>query len=202
MSFSVRGASALIVALAASLTACASAPQPRCLPAEVQREPESNSGLGSVPGPARGLQDCAETETLIVAGDAGLEVPAPGVIVAEPMTVKLPYGSPLTLPDGLRLEFADVIEDSRCPQGVQCVWAGRARIELVASKPGVAARLFELSLPGPQQVYLDYGIQLVALAPPPVSGRRTAQGDYVATLSITPASVVTPGRNPPPDLPR
>lgn len=121
---------------------------------------------------------------------------------SAPVVVKLGNHAAAALADGLKLEFAEVLEDSRCPQGVQCVWAGRVRIGLVASKPGVAARLFELSLPGPAQVYLDYGIQLEALDPHPVSGRRTAQRDYVATLSIMPASAVTPDRKPAPDPPR
>ena len=36
---------------------------------------------------------------------------------------------------GLRVGFAGVSEDSRCPPGVQCVWAGRAvaRVWLVAA---------------------------------------------------------------------
>jgi hypothetical protein len=115
---------------------------------------------------------------------------------------KLGHHAAATLADGLKLEFTDVLEDSRCPQRVQCVWAGRARIGLLASKTGAAARTFELSLPGPAQIYLEYGIQLVALDPSPVSSRRTAPGDYVATLSIMPAAAVTPGKNPSPDLPR
>lgn len=121
---------------------------------------------------------------------------------AAPSMVKLGHHAAATLADGLKLEFADALEDSRCPQGVQCVWAGRARIGLLASKPGTEARRFELSLPGPAQVYLEYGIQLVALDPFPASGRHAAPGDYVATLSIMPASAVTPGKDPSPDLPR
>jgi hypothetical protein len=35
--------------------------------------------------------------------------------------------STVLLPDGLRITFDDVLEDSRCPADVVCVWEGRAR---------------------------------------------------------------------------
>lgn len=34
----------------------------------------------------------------------------------------------------ISLTFKSLIEDSRCPVGAQCVWAGRARIELTIKK--------------------------------------------------------------------
>lgn len=189
-----------MVALAAGLAACASAPQPACLPAESQRAPDS--GLGPVPGSEQALEDCTASATLIARGDAGLEVPAPGVSIFQPPAMTLSHARALSLPDGLRLELVEVLEDSRCPRGVQCVWAGRARIRLVAAKPGTRPAQLEVSLAGPTVRYLDYDIRLLALDPQPVSGRRTPRGDYVATLSIRPASGEVPDKDPAPDLPR
>ncbi|WP_420455292.1 hypothetical protein [Rubrivirga sp.] len=34
--------------------------------------------------------------------------------------------------DGLSLTFDDVVEDSRCPAGVACIWEGQARVSLMA----------------------------------------------------------------------
>ena len=60
----------------------------------------------------------------------GSPAPAPGegrfvyARIGETVTVGGPRVTPLAL-----------IEDSRCPQGVQCVWAGRVRINATISTP-------------------------------------------------------------------
>lgn len=42
----------------------------------------------------------------------------------------------------------DVLEDSRCPQGVQCIWAGTVRVRaLLQSGLGDANQIFELMKP-------------------------------------------------------
>lgn len=46
--------------------------------------------------------------------------------------------------EGHRVAFVRVVEDSRCPVGVQCVWEGRAQIEVE-----VDGRPFVLTLPRP-----------------------------------------------------
>jgi len=38
--------------------------------------------------------------------------------------------------NGLRLRPLDVLEDSRCPARVQCVWAGQVRIRVAVGTPG------------------------------------------------------------------
>lgn len=38
--------------------------------------------------------------------------------------------------DGVRIEFTEVIEDSRCPANVTCVWEGRARVRVLVTEPG------------------------------------------------------------------
>ena len=52
---------------------------------------------------------------------------------------RLDYGESVTIADAqLWLHFVDVLEDSRCPTRVQCVWAGDAAIaiEVASSLPG------------------------------------------------------------------
>ena len=44
--------------------------------------------------------------------------------------------------DGHRVRFAEVVEDSRCPQGVACVTEGRARLRIE-----IDGRPFVLSVP-------------------------------------------------------
>jgi len=54
------------------------------------------------------------------------ELAAPGVVAAG-------IGQVADLGDGLSIRPLEVIEDSRCPANVQCVWAGRLRVRAEAA---------------------------------------------------------------------
>src|SRR5690554_1536420 len=41
------------------------------------------------------------------------------------IAVKVPLNKSVVL-NGVSIKFTDVLEDSRCPEGVTCIWAGRA----------------------------------------------------------------------------
>jgi hypothetical protein len=45
-------------------------------------------------------------------------------------TLTLNIGEQTKLPDGSQLAYTQLINDSRCPPNVQCIWAGSAEIEL------------------------------------------------------------------------
>ncbi|MBK5212731.1 MAG: hypothetical protein JJE55_03600 [Flavobacteriaceae bacterium] len=49
--------------------------------------------------------------------------------------VKLPMGETIVL-KGVSLKFLEVLEDSRCPTGVTCIWAGRARVKVAVTSNG------------------------------------------------------------------
>jgi hypothetical protein len=110
------------------------------------------------------------------------------VIVAPPGEVRLALGQSLRLsnPD-VKIRFAAVSDDSRCPINVVCVWAGDARLAFEAS--GSVQRHFELHLPteqiGPRSIVLgSYQIEVVLLEPAPTAGQPTRPEDYRVTLSI------------------
>ena len=48
--------------------------------------------------------------------------------IREPVT--LTFGTERQLNDDLKLSFAQLVEDSRCPQTVVCVWQGNGAIRL------------------------------------------------------------------------
>jgi hypothetical protein len=88
--------------------------------------------------------------------------------------------------EGLKLSFVAVAEDSRCPQGVECAWAGNGKIILTASKAG--RRLAHINLntgiEPKHKLYYGYDIKLVSLNPYPKKGAKIKKGDYVATLVV------------------
>ncbi len=65
--------------------------------------------------------------------------------------------------DGPKVTPLAVLEDSRCPQGVQCVWAGRVRITARIDL-GSGSQSRDLTLGEPQQV-ADGTLTLVEVLP-------------------------------------
>lgn len=92
--------------------------------------------------------------------------------------------------NGLVITFVAVGEDSRCPRGVMCVWAGRVKVLARVQKDGETLGEFELTageLAGEDvnEVELDgFVLRLVAVEPYPVAGEQTDEGDYVAEMVV------------------
>lgn len=95
----------------------------------------------------------------------------------------------------LRLRFVDVLEDSRCPTRVQCVWTGQARIAIVVQPDSTAPTTVEFNTnPAPGQTVNmatvgAYRIELRSLDPYPQTPEDPiAFEDYRATLVLVPKS--------------
>jgi hypothetical protein len=87
-----------------------------------------------------------------------------------------------------RIRFVRVIEDSRCPRGVTCAWAGRARVEL-ALRDGASSpeRKVELEVGAEDKDRVEILGQTVvafALEPHPTAKAPKANGDYRLRLGI------------------
>jgi hypothetical protein len=89
----------------------------------------------------------------------------------------------------LRLRFADVLEDSRCPTQVECFWTGQARIVLSVQPEGSGSTNVEFNTnPAPGQTVTvatagQYTIELQSLDPYPQTPEDPiAFEDYRATL--------------------
>ncbi|MFC2039159.1 hypothetical protein ACFLUG_05265 [Chloroflexota bacterium] len=90
--------------------------------------------------------------------------------------------------ENLEIEFLEVIEDSRCPKDVTCVWEGRARC-LVQFRTGDTTEKVELAEPGLSddgsgQTWNEYRITF-SLMPYPESTVETKPGDYRLHLTIS-----------------
>jgi hypothetical protein len=87
----------------------------------------------------------------------------------------------------LRIDFQRVVEDSRCPEGVTCVWAGNAKVALRVMKARRSSQTMMLNtmLNPKQGSYRGYEVRLVKLEPPRKKGVRLRRREYVATLVVT-----------------
>jgi hypothetical protein len=89
--------------------------------------------------------------------------------------------------DTLQVGFDQVLSDSRCPRGAQCIVAGEATVRIWLSKAprGRDNRELKTTPEGSQAVYDAYRVQLVTLVPSPEVGSTIRPTDYVATLMVT-----------------
>ena len=106
-------------------------------------------------------------------------------------------GQQVTIPgEDLRLRFAQVLEDSRCPELVECIWTGQARIVVIADTGVVGTAGGEPTpvefntnpAPGLTMASArvnEFTIMLESLDPyPQTPGDQFALEDYRATLSV------------------
>jgi len=100
----------------------------------------------------------------------------------------LPIGREVTLSGtGLVISFKSVVEDSRCPEGVDCIWSGNAKVEIGVSRPGVepGKLLLNTHLAPQSGSYSSYKISLLALNPYPRSGETINPEKYQVKLMIS-----------------
>lgn len=101
----------------------------------------------------------------------------------------LKYGKTAYLPsENIEIKFSKVIQDSRCPTNVTCIWQGQVIIELDIMKNGKQVSTLMLTLiPGrdslPIQFSDKYSVTLIAVSPYP-SGQTIALKDYIVQLVV------------------
>lgn len=120
--------------------------------------------------------DSAETNARVRTPDAG-----------EPF--RLALGESVER-EGHEISFVEVVEDSRCPTGVQCAWAGTAKIRV-----SIDGNPFVLTLPhtggrdGEAQM-IEWGdVQVVFVGLEPYPGNSVAEGPAGALLITRPSTV-------------
>ena len=86
----------------------------------------------------------------------------------------------------LRIEFVDVVEDSRCPSDVECGWAGNAALNLELKWKGRQPNsVLVNTTSGPAQAeFRRFIVKLIRLEPNRVTGQTIDKADYVATLMV------------------
>ncbi|MDQ3804512.1 MAG: hypothetical protein M3416_11850 [Acidobacteriota bacterium] len=82
--------------------------------------------------------------------------------------------------------LARVPEDSRCPQGVNCIWAGSVGAELVFCGPK-AERSGRLNTNTAPRIlkYRGRYFRILKVSPPRVEGREIKPADYVVTVEVS-----------------
>jgi len=119
---------------------------------------------------------------LSCAGQAG-----GGKQVTAGQEFKLKVGQEVRLKaERVKVRFASVVEDSRCPEGVDCIWAGNAKVSLVLEREGGARRVVELNTNvEPKTAAAEgYEVRLTNLSPYPQAEKKIDPKQYAATLVV------------------
>jgi hypothetical protein len=93
----------------------------------------------------------------------------------------------VVFPDGVRISFQEVRNDSRCPIDVQCVWAGDAEVVLQVETSPEDREEVTLHTDGSSQTTADvlgHRIELRRLMPENKAGVPIDPKAYVATLLV------------------
>lgn len=104
-------------------------------------------------------------------------------------TLELGVGDTARVPETpASVTFVRVVEDSRCPKGVQCVWEGDATIEVRVMWDGAEPELVQLHLTRRTTgdvVAKGLRLSLHRLDPYPEQNRPIDSRDYRAALVVT-----------------
>lgn len=90
----------------------------------------------------------------------------------------------------LVIKFKAVLEDSRCPVNVTCVWTGNGKVFLeILDIDGKSQTVILNTEDEPKEIALKgYKLTLISLNPPRIDGVSLSPSDYVARLSVERAS--------------
>jgi len=113
-------------------------------------------------------------------------------VEAPRIMTKLSYGEMLNY-DDVKIKFVEVLQDSRCPKNVDCVWAGEVVILVDIFVKGKKNEQMKLTLSPTNQVQNQIGnlysseklkISVFNVLPYPVFGLKTKAEDYFIHLEV------------------
>jgi len=105
-----------------------------------------------------------------------------------PYTVTLKFGESINTNDG-EITFLDINEDNRCPEGVDCVWEGNAKVTVMLEnedQPPIKIQVDTLESTEYKRTILinDRVLQLKTLNPTPKADRAIENNSYGLELKI------------------
>lgn len=104
-------------------------------------------------------------------------------------TIDLKYGCCINTYGGSTLCFDSVTNDSRCPEGVLCFWAGDATAKFKLSAAWMGYQTFELNINEDTSIN-NLNILLETLYPYPSVEKELKQEDYIVRLSVVNLAMV------------
>ncbi len=132
-----------------------------------------------------GVSDSMKKATLIILACICFALSASAQSNGE-ITVK--FGKTKVYGKGrVSVKFVELIEDSRCPENLNCIWAGVARVKVELVKNGKKG-VFELGTNGSAPaIFQGYTVVIKNLDPYPSIRSHSKTADYALTLTLSTA---------------
>jgi hypothetical protein len=101
----------------------------------------------------------------------------------------LPVGQSVSIKgENLTIKFEKVTNDSRCPTGVQCIWAGEAKCQMSVTSNGSVSTIV-LTVSGASEAVGQPLVQNYKanfqLHPYPEAGKQIAEQDYKLIMTVS-----------------
>ncbi len=119
-----------------------------------------------------------------------VETPTEDERVRGPEDKAISVGEPTEI-SGLTVTL-NKVTDSRCPTGVQCIWAGEATASVTLAQ-GAETSTIDMKLDATPVEFGGYLVSLTAALPYPKEGVALTQDDYMLTFRVAP--VIESGEN-------
>jgi hypothetical protein len=135
--------------------------------------------------------------TLIAACSSDGSDASPTTTPVPQQTTQAAPGETVTLAPGqsvgidgedIELAFYQVVDESRCPEGAQCITAGTATVLMSLTGPDFDSGQISFFVPpggSSTAVAGPYDVNLIALEPDPPPKGGVEAGDYRVTFSVT-----------------
>jgi hypothetical protein len=113
------------------------------------------------------------------------------IAACTPGATTVTLGAEITLAPGVTISvagaemtvrFDGVTEDSRCPVGSTCIWAGEVKVQLAIRVSQVDSMMTLRE--SESAVAAGYRVTLLRVEPQPTGNARIVESDYRATLKI------------------
>jgi len=105
--------------------------------------------------------------------------------------ISLDFGETSTIEQGgFDIEFIDLVEESRCPSNLDCIWEGRAVVSLALTNVETinVELATENNIDGTSKlttIYNNFLIELLTINPQPINDVLVPKEEYVVILEVT-----------------
>ncbi|MBS3922019.1 MAG: hypothetical protein KGZ37_02575 [Nitrosarchaeum sp.] len=124
--------------------------------------------------------------------------PVPIILTGDESSIDLKIDETVDINPNFQITLVNILDDSRCPSDVTCIWEGTISAEIKIMKNGESRGTYVIPIglaDGMEsQLIDDFYVMLYDVKPYPVSTKQIESSEYVATLII---SQVTEKMDPP-----
>ena len=115
--------------------------------------------------------------------------PVPIILTGDESSFDLKIGETIDINSDFEITLVNILDDSRCPTDVTCIWEGTVSAEIKMIKDGESRGTYVIPIglaDGVESPLIDdFYVMLYDVKPYPISTKQIEPSEYVATLIIS-----------------